>query len=86
MSISERSQRTASAIFAALQVTPTEAQARSVAEIITQALVNTTLEAGESATHAVMTCCSPDLDIAHKVTAEIRRREQALVTNLSSLR
>lgn len=86
MSISERSDATADAIFAALQLTPTEAQARGVRELIEQALVNATLEAGEHATQAVVACCSPDLDLAHKMSEEIRRRQQVIVTNLSSMR
>ena len=86
MSISERSEATADAIFAALQITPTQAQVRGVRELIEQALINTTLEAGERAAQAAVACCSPDLDMAHKLSEEIRRRQQAIITNLSSMR
>ena len=86
MSIDERTEGAAKAIFAALQVEPTEAQMRSVRDIIEQSLINATLEAGETATQAIMECCSPDLDTAHKVAEEIRKRQGAIITNLSSLR
>ncbi len=86
MSINERSESTASAIFAALQVTPSEEQARAVADLVTRAMIDTAREAGTSATEAAMSCCSPDLDTAHKVAEEIRRRERALMANLSALR
>ncbi len=86
MSISERSEHTTGAIFSALQVTPSEEQARAVADLVTRALIDTAREAGTSATEAAMSCCSPDLDMAHKVAEEIRRREQALMANLSALR
>lgn len=86
MKISDRSSNSAQAIFAVLQVTPSEAQVRNVEEVIEQALVNAMLDAGERATGAVMECCSPDLDTAHKVAEEIRRRQSALITNLSSMR
>ena len=86
MSITERSEAAAEAIFAALQFTPSEEQARSVRELIDQALVNTTLEAGEQATQAAVACCSPDLDTAHKLAEEIRRRQGAVIANLTSMR
>ena len=86
MSISERAERAAGAIFAALQLKPTEAQRASVRDVIEQALVNAALEAGEHATQAILECCSPDLDTAHKAAEEIRRQQTALVANLSSLR
>ena len=34
----------------------------------------------------VKECCSPDLDIAHKIRQEIERSKTALIANLSSLR
>jgi hypothetical protein len=86
MSISERTDGAARAICAVLQIEPSDEQMRSVREIIDQAMVNVMREAGESATRAVMECCSADLDIAHKVAAEIKRRQGALVANLSSMR
>ena len=86
MSISERANGATNAILAVLQATPAEAERRQIVKIIEQALVNTTLAANESCTHAVMECCSPDLDTAHKVADEIRRRQAAVLANLSSLR
>ena len=86
MSISDRADRAAGAIFAALQITPSDAQQASVRDVNEQALVNAALEAGEQATQAILECCSPDLDTAHKAAEEIRRQQTALVANLSSLR
>ncbi|MDD9877756.1 MAG: hypothetical protein OXR84_09985 [Magnetovibrio sp.] len=55
-------------------------------EVIEQAVIKGVLE-GQ---HRAVDCCiqypEADQDIAHKIAAEIRRKNDALIANLSSLR
>ena len=86
MNITERAESAAKAAYAVLQVTPSEGQDRSVTDAIEQAIINAVLEESTRCTNVVLECCSPDLDTAHKVAQEIRRANQALIANLSSMR
>ena len=64
----------------------TDEQADKVAKVFEQALVETLREAAKHSTSAAVTCCSEDEDMAHKISREIERRNDALISNLSSLR
>lgn len=69
-----------------LGLAPDEEQSKGVLEIIEQAVINAMLEEGERCSNVARVCCSPDLDRAHKIAEQIRRQNQALIANLSSLR
>ena len=86
MSVSQNAEQTANAVVAVLQASPSPAQTEEVSKLIEQAILNAILEERERCTHVVMECCSADLDMAHKMSEEIRKRQEALVTNLSSMR
>ena len=86
MNISENAQSTTKAVCALLGVQPDENQAKEVARIIERSIISAVLGEAERYTHVVMSCCSADLDMAHKLAAEIRASTNALVTNLSSMR
>ena len=86
MKISERAENAAKAIYAVLQVSPTPEQSRQVQRVLEQAIVNAMLEEAERCSNTAVECCSADLDIAHKITEGIRRANQVLMANLSSLR
>lgn len=86
MNISENAQSTTKAICAELGIQPDEQQSRQVTRLIERSIISALLSETERHTHLVMNCCSADLDMAHKLTSEIRAATDALVANLSSLR
>lgn len=86
MNISENANSTASAVCALLGVEADEERLRQVSRLIERSIINAILNQAERYTHVVMNCCSPDLDLAHKLAAEIRSSNQALVANLASMR
>lgn len=86
MDISENAKSTAKAVCALLGVQPNDQQSLEVSRIIERSIISAILGEAERYTHVVMSCCSADLDMAHKLTAEIRASTNALVTNLSSMR
>ncbi len=86
MNISENANSTAQAVCALLGVEPDKAQISEVTRLIERSLISALLSESERHTHLVMSCCSADLDMAHKLTNEIRASTNALVANLSSMR
>ena len=86
MNISENAKSTSEAVCALLGVTPDKDQIEGVNQVIERSLINAVLGEAERYTHVIMKCCSADQDTAHKLTDEIRRSNDVLVTNLSSLR
>ena len=86
MSFLERSERAAAAAGVILGVSPDATQAKALQQAIEKEIVEAVLEESERCITVSRTCCSPDLDIAHKIAEEIKRAHTALVANLSSLR
>lgn len=86
MNITENANSTAKAICALLGVEPNEERQSEVTQLIERSLISAVLSESERHTHMVMSCCSADLDMAHKLTNEIRASTNALVANLSSMR
>ena len=86
MNISENAESTAKAVCALLGIEPDEQQTSELTRLIERSIVSAVLSETERHTRLVMSCCSADLDMAHKLTDEIRASTNALVANLSSLR
>lgn len=86
MNISENAHSTAKAVYAVLGVQPDDEQSREVARLIERSIISSVLSEAERYTHVVLSCCSADLDMAHKLTDQIRASTNALVANLSSMR
>ena len=86
MNIAENANSTAKAVCALLGVDPDEEQQSQITRLIERSLISAVLSESERHTHMVMSCCSADLDLAHKLTNEIRAATNALVANLSSMR
>jgi hypothetical protein len=61
-------------------------QAEKVASIIEAAVIKAVLEGQHRAVDACLECPEAEQDIAHKVATAIRRKNDALIANLSSLR
>jgi aspartate-semialdehyde dehydrogenase len=69
-----------------LDTTPSADTQNEVAALIEQALMDAALENSEECAKVAMVCCSADRDLAHKIAEEIRRKNVALIANLSSMR
>jgi aspartate-semialdehyde dehydrogenase len=69
-----------------LDTTPSADAQSEAAALIERALMDAALENSEECAKVAMVCCSPDRDLAHKIAEEIRRKNVALIANLSSMR
>ena len=63
-----------------------EKQAEQVREIVEKAVVRGLLEGQHRAVDAALMYPEADQDLAHKIAAEIRRKNDLLIANLSSMR
>ena len=86
MSIRERSTRAAAGIGQLMGAPPDDDQAKAIANLIEREIIEAVLEESQRCVRVAQRCCSADLDIAHKIQAEIERAQTALIANLSSLR
>ena len=86
MTISDLAAKAVEEIAKALDVQPSDAQARSVDDIVQQAIITAVLEERSRCATVATTVCTADQDLAHKIKAEIRADEAALIANLSALR
>jgi len=57
-----------------------------VENIIKKAIVAAVLEVNSGCFEAVNVCCLADKDTAHKIAEEYKKKEELLISNLSSLR
>ena len=86
MTIRERAEKAVREACEAISATLDEEQTKKVSDVIERALIDLMREAAKEHSVAVHNCCSPDLDTAHKIADEIRRRNDALIGNLQGLR
>lgn len=61
-------------------------QKTEVAQILEKALLKVVSDTRAGCVEAVNICCSSDQDLAHKIAAEMKQKEELLVSNLMSLR
>jgi hypothetical protein len=86
MTYKERAENTAEKLFRLLGMTPDEALAGETAGLIERALVEAAVDSARHCAKVALDCCPADMDVAHKISAELRQAEQALIANLSALR
>ena len=86
MNMTEKSEQVAHGVFDALGVSPDNDQSRKVAAVIEKAIINAVLETKGQCLDVAMECCSPDTDLAHKISNDQRLATEVLIANLSSLR
>ncbi len=86
MTISDLAAKAVEEIAKALDMPPSDAQAKSVDDIVQQAIINAVLEERGRCATVATNVCATDQDLAHKIQAEIRADEAALIANLSALR
>ena len=81
-----RAEEAAKIVFEDVGVNPSPDQTEQIAKIIEQAMIQAYRDSAESCAKVAQQCCSPDLDLAHKIAEEIKRSNIALIANLSSMR
>jgi len=64
----------------------TDEQTAQVEKIIEQTVIKAMLEGQHRAVDATLNCPEADQDEAHKIATAIRKKNDALIVNLSSLR
>jgi len=73
-------------INALLDTPLTAEQAVAVSDIIEKAVIGALLEGQHRAVDAALHCPEADQDLAHKIATEIRRKNDLMIVNLSSMR
>ncbi len=86
MTIKDLAAKAVEEIATALNVQPSDAQAKSVDDIVQQAIIKAVLEEQRRCVMVASNVCTANQDLAHKIQAEIRADEAALIANLSALR
>ena len=61
-------------------------QRQQIEKILEKTVIRALLEGQHRAVDAALRCPDADQDLAHKIATEIRRKNDALIANLSSLR
>ncbi len=86
MNLRNRAESAAAGVFETLAASPTEDQARSVTEQIEKVLIDALLEEGKRCADVARKICAADQVLARNVAREVRRSNEVLIANLSSMR
>ena len=86
MNFRNRAERAAGAVGELLETSPNADVAKAIADAIEKEIIEAVLDESERCVKIAHTCCSADLDKAHKIAEGIKRTHTALVANLSALR
>jgi propanediol dehydratase large subunit len=86
MNLRQHAESAAAAVYEALGAQPSEDQADEAVKAIEKALITAVLEVRSLCVDTALECASADKDIAHKIADDIRRGNNVLIANLSSLR
>lgn len=86
MNLQERAQRAHDTICEIYGLDPKGEKAEEARGAIERAIIEAVLAESQRCISVARACCSPDLDIAHKIARRIESANTALIANLSSLR
>ncbi len=86
MSVRNRAEYTAEVICDLLETGPNADLATAIADAVEKEIIEAVLDESKRCVQVAHTCCSPDLDKAHKIAEGIKRTHTAMIANLSSLR
>ena len=86
MNLSERTESLVTELYAILGTTPGEEEGRRVRQTVERAIIEVVLAEQERCTKVARECCSPDRDMAHKISREMHQTRDALIANLSAMR
>ena len=86
MNFRNRAEHAAEVIGGLLETSPNADVVKAIADAVEQEIIEAVLSESARCVEVAHSCCSPDLDKAHKIAEEIRQTHTALIANLSSLR
>ncbi len=86
MTLSKRTETLVAEMCAILGATPDEEESGRVRRAVEQAMIDVVLAEQERCANVARTCCTPDRDMAQKITTEMRQTREALIANLSAMR
>ncbi len=86
MNLKDRALGAAKEVDNVLSPSLTEEEIRQIAEIVESAMTDAIHETSQKSSQVVRSCCSADLDMAHKISTELELAKKALLANLMSLR
>lgn len=86
MNLRERALGAAEEVDNILSPSLTAEEIRQIAGIVESAMTDAVHETSQKSSEVVRSCCSADLDMAHKIAAELQLAKKALLANLMSLR
>ncbi len=86
MSFRNRAEHAAGVIGGLLETSPNADVAKAIADAVEKEIIEAVLDESHRCVQVAHTCCSADLDKAHKIAEGIKRTHTALAANLSALR
>ena len=86
MSFRNRAEHAAGVIGGLLETSPNADVAKAIADAVEKEIIEAVLDESHRCVEVAHTCCSADLDKAHKIAEGIKRTHTALTANLSALR
>lgn len=86
MSLNKLSEDIVSEIKNTISTPLPDSDISTISKIIDKALVDTVNKSTECCTQAVVMCCGPEADLAHKIAHEVDLAQRVLITNLMSMR
>ena len=86
MSFRNRAEHAAGVIGGLLETSPNADVAKAIADAVEKEIIEAVLDESHRCVQVAHTCCSADLDKAHKIADGIKRTHTALAANLSALR
>ncbi len=86
MSFRNRAEHAAGVIGGLLETSPNADVAKAIADAVEKEIIEAVLDESHRCVEVAHTCCSADLDKAHKIAEGIKRTHTALAANLSALR
>ena len=86
MKLKEHAEKAAENVLAILGASPDEQQSKDISAAIEKAVIAAVLDEASRCATVAKDCCSADRDMAHKIESEIRRTNDVLIANLSSMR
>jgi formaldehyde-activating enzyme involved in methanogenesis len=86
MSFRNRAEHAAGVIGGLLETSPNADVAKAIADAVEKEIIEAVLDESHRCVKVAHTCCSADLDKAHKIAEGIKQTHTALAANLSALR
>ncbi|MDP7650549.1 MAG: hypothetical protein QGF38_02460 [Rhodospirillales bacterium] len=86
MKLNEQADKAAQDVFKVLGTTPDEKQVKYVAAAIEKAVIGAVPDVASRCATVAKASCSAEKSMANKIEREVRRTNELLIANLSSMR